>query len=694
MNKHIVLKVTLILLLLNALNWSSAAQENRDGLAEVIRPAVVSLFSYNDKGEVIECGTGFFISSDGRLLSSRHLLRHASSAEVRTREGKRFPIKMVLADDLNFDLIELLADLNGSDVPFLKVSDVNATKGEPVTAFGHQHIVQGFVSYVRTYSGPKRNFLLSAATAAQATGGPVVNKKGEVIAVATGHTLGDQTVTLAAASGNALGMVPSKTETLADWNLRIEGEPQNSAELLFFAGLNLALNEDYEKAIPLLVNAADRNPRDAEARFYSGYARARLNRCEEALVDYQEAIRIAPDYVDALNNLGSVYEKLERFKEALDAFSRTINLKADYGPAHNNLGTSYYRLGRYEEAIVAYKHALELLPGPSTTHNNLGIAYSQMGRYREAVESLLTAIRMRPDSSEMHTTLASVYCKMGRTNEAIKNYRRALDLNPNSAEAYNGLGTAYHKTGRFQDALESFRRALRIKPDFAEALNNLGVASGLLGRDQEALEALKQAIRIKPDFANAYNNLGLVHSKAGRDSESIPYYKEAVDRSPGFAEAHFNLGVSYLALGDSHSAFETYGNLKGVNPKLAGQLFNLLEKQYTVRVAARTAGSIHGFASPETSALQGPIQDLIGRINGLVAKKSLPRRAADVLIAELQIANQQPDSGNTIIKLNLLGHFVERVSDFVKTQEISEEDGQPLIDAANIVINRLSDHED
>src|SRR6266404_3299974 len=222
MNKYIAFKATLALFLLNSLNWSSAAQENFTGLVERVRPAVVALIAYNDSGEVIECGTGFFISSEGRLLSNRHLLRNASSAEVHTREGGVYPIEMVIAEDLNLDLIELLVELKGGEVPYLKMTDVIANKDEQVAAVGHQHIVQGFVSYVRTHSGPGRNFLFSTATAAQATGSPVINKKGEVIGIAADQAVGGQMVNLAISSSSALALVPSRTDTLADWNARIK----------------------------------------------------------------------------------------------------------------------------------------------------------------------------------------------------------------------------------------------------------------------------------------------------------------------------------------------------------------------------------------------------------------------------------------------------------------------------------------
>jgi len=691
MNKHIAFNATLALFLLNALNWSTAAEASYAELVEKIHPAVVALIAYDDKGQVIEFGTGFFISSNGRVLSSRHLLRHASRAEVHTRQGGVYPIRMVIAEDVNLDLIELLVELNGGDeVPYLKMTDASPTKDEQVAAVGHQHIVPGFVSYVRTHSEPGRNFLFLPTTIARATGGPVVNEKGEVIAIITEQAVGDQTVTIAIASTNALALVPSRTEPLADWSTRIKAEPQNSTEALFFAGMNLTLIGDHRKAIPFLTEAAERNAHDAEARFYRGYARSRLNLYAEALVDYQEAVRIAPDYADALNNLGMVFHKLSRFEEAVDAYNRAISLKPDYGLAHNNLGAAYYHLGRYAEALVAFRRALELAPQEPKTHYNLGKAYSNLGRYEEAVDSFLNAIRLRPGFFEAHSNLGLAYCQMGRRNEAIESSRKAVALNANFAEGHNTLGTALHKMGRIQEAVESFKKAVQIKPDFAEALNNLGVASSQIGRDQEAIETLKQAIRVKPDFASACNNLGLVYSKTRRYSEGITYYKEAVNISPDFAEAHYNLGASYVALGDNQSAFETYGTLKHLNQKLASELFNLLERQF-VSVASRTPASAHGFASTETAASQAAIEKLISRIKTLESKRAMPRGTADSLIAELQIASEQPDSGSTITKINLLGHFVERVGDLVKAHEISEEEGQPLIDAANIIINRLTD---
>lgn len=223
MKGYIALKIALVaLLLLSLFGWTAAAQDVRAALIERIRPAVVAVTVYNDKDEVVDQVSGFFINNDGHLVSCRHVLKGASRAEVETREGKVYAVRLVLAEDPDLDLVQLLVDVPEGEVSYLRMIDVNATNGEQVTAIGYQHIVQGFVSDVRSHSEPRRNFLFSGATAARATGGPVINKKGEVIAIATEQDLGDQTATLAIASSSALALIPCRTETLADWNARIK----------------------------------------------------------------------------------------------------------------------------------------------------------------------------------------------------------------------------------------------------------------------------------------------------------------------------------------------------------------------------------------------------------------------------------------------------------------------------------------
>jgi len=686
-----VFKTALTLFVIALLTCSAAAQENSNKLIEKIRPAVVALTAYNQKGEVIEQETGFFISPDGRLISSRHILKGAARAEVRTRDGKQFPVKMVVAEDREADLIELLIDLKEGEVPFLKMSNVTANKGDRVIAIGHQHTVQGVVSYVRGREETGKSFRFAAAAPNRATGAPVINESGEVIAVANRHDVEGNTLTLALASSRALALTSNKTETLDDWNARTTGEAPHSGEALFFAGLNLSMSAEHLKAIDLLKAAVERNPRDTEARLYIGYSQTQLRSYNEAIESYLDALRIEPDYIDILNNLGTIYDKLGRYNEAVDAYNRAIHLKPDYGLAHSNLGAAYHHLGRYSEAVDAYKHALRLSPQSLIAYNNIGMAYSMMGRYKEAIESLLAANELSPNSCEVLNNLGNVYYQMNRPKEAVESYIKSINVNPDSAHAHNGLGSAYHKMGRIEEAASAFKKAVELKSDFAEAFGNLGIEYLSLGRIDEAIEALNRAIQLRPDFAEAYNSTGLAHTTASRFEEGIRFYRQAIKVNPDFAEARYNLAVSNLIIGNGYMAFLEYGALKKLNQKLATRLFTMLKKKYTVDAAALAAKNESKSDIAEKSVSQASIRRLIEHINTLVSGGNMGRSIADSLIARLQVASTQRDSVSTIIKINLLNGFIENVSDLINSEEVPAEAGQVLIDETNKIINQLSD---
>jgi tetratricopeptide (TPR) repeat protein len=588
MNRYIAFKIITVLFLFNLCVWPASAQENEEAPVGKIRPAVVAVTAYNGKGEIIEQGSGFFISREGRLITNRHVLKGASKAEARTSNGKIYAVKTVIAENRDLDLIQLMVDSTGSDVPVLTMAEETATQGQSVIVIGHQDTIRGSVSNVRQLGEAGRNFEFSANLASRATGGPVVNEKGDVIGMVALQIVQDQVLNLAIASGSVLAMVPGRPQALADWSASLGAEPPFAAEGLFFAGIYRIFNGDYAKALVLLEEAAQRNAGDAEVRLRCGYAKARLKRYEEAMQDYREAVRLAPGFADALNNLGATYHNLGRHKEAVEVYMQAIKLKPDFTLAYNNLGAAYAHLGRHEDAIVAYKQVLGYDTRSAVTYLNMGVAYDE------------------------------------------------------------------------------------------------------LGDRQKAIESLRMAIQIRPGYADAHNRLGYILVKQGRAQEAVEFFRKAIELRPDFAEARFNLGVSNMILGNSDSAFEAYGALKSLNQNLASQLYDLIEKNYSIAAAASQGRTADRFDASQPPASQAAIVRLIDSIKGMVAKGTLRRDAGDELIAELQIASRQPDTGNTIIKINLLNSFIERVGDLINQQALPADDGHRLINATNTIINRVS----
>jgi tetratricopeptide (TPR) repeat protein len=177
--------------------------------------------------------------------------------------------------------------------------------------------------------------------------------------------------------------------------------------------------------------------------------------------------------------LGAALLRQGKLDEAIDQYQEAIRLKPDYANAHNNLGIALARKGQTDEAIRQYREALRLKPDHADAHNGLGVALHEKGQMDEAVRHLQEALRLKPDHGDAHYNLGVAFYQQGRTAEAIRQFQEVIRLKPDHAEAHNNLGTAFGLGGQTAEATRQFREALRLKPDYAAARNNLDAVLGL-----------------------------------------------------------------------------------------------------------------------------------------------------------------------------------------------------------------------
>jgi len=149
------------------------------------------------------------------------------------------------------------------------------------------------------------------------------------------------------------------------------------------------------------------------------------------------------------NKLGIAYQQTLQLDNARKSYERAIKLKPDYMEALNNLGTIYYARKNYRRAINWYNRALKTAPGEvrsATVYENLGRAWFNRKDYARASECMQTALRLDPEVFEQHGNVgqileetsieerakyhfyqAKVYAKAGRNDLALQYLRKALE---------------------------------------------------------------------------------------------------------------------------------------------------------------------------------------------------------------------------------------------------------------------------
>ncbi|MFZ3137817.1 MAG: tetratricopeptide repeat protein [Thermodesulfovibrionales bacterium] len=436
--------------------------------------AVVVVVTFNQKGEAISQGSGFIVREDGVVVTNYHVISNAASIKIKAGV-KVLNVEGLLYIDKENDLVILKAD--DKNLPTVKLGDADkAGIGEKVYVIGSPQglentVSDGILSGIREIGTKWKILQITAPLSQGSSGGPVFNKNGEVIGIAT----------------------------------FIVKEAQN---LNFAMPVNVIKDKiSVKKVIALQDAGIEDYTKSAEYWFYLGVAYSNSGRYKEAIEAFKQVIRINPDYAEAHYNLGVTYGKSGMDKEAIEAYKQAIRIDPDFANAHVNLGNAYVKIGMPKEATEAFKQAIRINPDDAKLYYLLGLNYYISGRYKEAIEAFKQSIRINPDYAEAHYNLGLNYGKSGMHREAIEAFKQSIRINPDFAKAHYNLGLNYHKLEMYKEAIEAYKQSIRINPDDAGAHYILGLAYLILNDSGSALEQYKILKSLEPELANKLFNL-------------------------------------------------------------------------------------------------------------------------------------------------------------------------------------------
>lgn len=183
------------------------------------------------------------------------------------------------------------------------------------------------------------------------------------------------------------------------------GTPAPTAAALDPAARSQALLEEAVDAIPgetgkaieLLNQAVELDPRNAEAFAQRGVACAQQERYGEALEDLAYALSIEATPM-RLTNFASMLMLLGRYEESLAEMNRVVEMNPDNAFVYINRGNAYYNLDRNEEALADYNAALALQSGEAKAWVYRADTYMRMERYQEALADYRQACQLAPDN--------------------------------------------------------------------------------------------------------------------------------------------------------------------------------------------------------------------------------------------------------------------------------------------------------
>jgi len=306
-----------------------------------IGPSVVVIQRYDEKKQKTGIGTGFFVSSGGNVVTNHHVLRGAVSADIRVPSGKVYPIREVLAEDPENDLIMVSVQIPPYEVQPLSVRTSLPDIGERVVVIGSpmgldQTVSDGIVSAVREIQGSKKIIQITAPISPGSSGSPVVSMKGDVVAVACALLANGQNLNFGIPSERVSSLSPANGYPLTRMSRAASPFTGNYDE-----EMRRRVEEARKKAEEERVKAVEEKRRAREQMINEANDHIRqashhmsFSRYLDAFYSYEKALQLCRQLDDVrgmafcVESMGIAMEKYGRHDIAQDYYRQAAALRS------------------------------------------------------------------------------------------------------------------------------------------------------------------------------------------------------------------------------------------------------------------------------------------------------------------------------------------------------------------------------
>ena len=183
-------------------------------------------------------------------------------------------------------------------------------------------------------------------------------------------------------------------------------------------------------------------PRKARGEFKKAQDRLRDRKVDEAVEHLQRAIELAPEFMEAMNNLGTIYFQRGDLETAKDYFRQALEIEPESFEPMVNLGGVLLATGSAHEAIEYNQRAQEIRPLDALANAQLGLCYFRLGEFEKALEYLGRTKDLDPGHfSNPQLTIARIYLRRSQREAAMRELEEFLKEHPDSRESDNVRAT-------------------------------------------------------------------------------------------------------------------------------------------------------------------------------------------------------------------------------------------------------------
>ncbi|HEX7422033.1 MAG TPA: tetratricopeptide repeat protein, partial [Thermoanaerobaculia bacterium] len=295
---------------------------------------------------------------------------------------------------------------------------------------------------------------------------------------------------------------------------------------------------------------------------------------ERAIRSFQGALKLDPDYEEAIYHLGLCYLDRNWNRKAIECFHEALELNP------NKM--------EYQQAVNIYEGISGHVPldGPAAAEFGEAESLVNQGNYNGALDHYRRASQEEPENVNILMPYALLCSHLDMNSEAIAVSRRILKQKPTevvAAAAYTTLVEALRAEGNFKDANRALEEMLRdYNSNYAKSIAYYEKAYNLAEMEEnldEALESAQLALRYSPKELRQFPlaALGWVYFKRHDFKSAVDFLTKSADLGPTSTNL-MHLGMALLESGQKERARVVFRKAKSFKAKGAGLEEKILEQ--------------------------------------------------------------------------------------------------------------------
>lgn len=224
-------------------------------------------------------------------------------------------------------------------------------------------------------------------------------------------------------------------------------------------------SERYKIAKELFEQIIEADNRNKKAYLGLGESLQVQGLFDKAINAYLSAAILDPSDAEGVFRAGLVYLEKDRYQEAILQFQRALKINPLFPRLNYYMGKAYLQNGEYDSALQAAQAERKVNPNIADSFLLAAEVYSTTKQFAKCADEYQAAIKLRNQGAELYVKMAKCYRLGGSIDIAQSMLEIASSQESGLPEIYKEQGTIYETKGDVASAVASYNKYLALSPN-------------------------------------------------------------------------------------------------------------------------------------------------------------------------------------------------------------------------------------